>query len=94
MPNHQSTHSRLPSASPADELRKLRIGEGFLRRAMQAQEWLMLAGYVRALRADGVDVVPVYERVRIEHPAPPTLDELDRQVDEALAREETPVPNG
>ncbi len=91
MPDHHSTDSPYASAPRSDDAWRVRLGESFLRQAMLAREWLMLAGYVRALRARGVDVAPLYDRARLDKPSAPTLDELDRQVEEALAREETSV---
>ena len=56
------------------------VAEGFLRNSMRRGDTLMLAGWVTSLRERGVDVGPMYERVRREFPEIPTLAELDEKI--------------
>src|SRR5215217_1233365 len=92
MPDRQPIQSSSASTSESDVDWQAKVGESLLRQAMRDGEWLILAGYVRALRARGVDVQPLYDRARLGYPSAPTLDELDRKVDAALAREEASTP--
>ena len=75
-----------PAPDWANDPELIPVAEGFLRRSMQRGGTLMLAGYVTSLRERGMDVGPVYERVRREFPEIPTLAELDEKIAAARAR--------
>ena len=57
-------------------------GSGLLQAAMRDNDQLLLAGYVKALRAKGVpeaELAAEYERLRQQFPDVPSLEELDAQ---------------
>lgn len=75
-----------PEPDWANDPELVPVAEAVLRRSMQREDTLMLAGYVTSLRKLGMDVGPVYERAREEFPEMPTLAELDEKIAAARAR--------